>query len=61
VARGKLKNRTKTFLANPLCRGVDALCTKQLESRAMLFADVEFFKDDAMTSKSETMELLREN
>jgi hypothetical protein len=31
VARGKLKNRTKTFLANPLCRGVDELCKKQAE------------------------------
>jgi hypothetical protein len=27
VAWGKLKNRIKTFLGNPLCRGVDELCT----------------------------------
>jgi hypothetical protein len=27
VARGKLKNRIKTSLASPLCRGVDELCT----------------------------------
>jgi hypothetical protein len=33
VARGKLKLRIKTFLGNSLCRGVDGLCTKQLESR----------------------------
>jgi hypothetical protein len=31
VARGKLKNRTKTFLANLLCRSVDELYKKQAE------------------------------
>jgi hypothetical protein len=36
VPRGELKNRIKTFLGNPLCRGVDELCTKQLESRQEL-------------------------
>jgi hypothetical protein len=29
--RSKLKNRINTFLTNPLCRDVDALCTKQAE------------------------------
>jgi hypothetical protein len=33
VARGKLKNRTNTFLKNPLCRGVDELCTELLDAR----------------------------
>jgi hypothetical protein len=32
VARGKLKNRIKTFLGNPLCRGVDELCTELLNA-----------------------------
>jgi hypothetical protein len=27
----KLKNRTNTFLSNPLCRVVGELCTNQLE------------------------------
>jgi hypothetical protein len=46
VPRGKLKNRTKTFLAGgraSLCGGADGLCgsaqsTKQLESRCLLFS-----------------------
>jgi hypothetical protein len=42
VVRGKLKNMIKTFLGNPLCRGVDDLCTKQLESSCLLFADCQF-------------------
>jgi hypothetical protein len=33
VPRGKLKNRTKTFWGNPLCRGVDELCTELLDAR----------------------------
>jgi hypothetical protein len=42
VARGKLKNRTKTFLANPLCRGVDELCKKQAEDIMELQAHVSY-------------------
>jgi hypothetical protein len=38
VPRGKLKNRIKAFLGSPLCRGVDDICTKQLEN---LVADDE--------------------
>jgi hypothetical protein len=41
VPRGKLELRIKTFLGNPLCRGVDELCTKQLESRKELFVDCQ--------------------
>jgi hypothetical protein len=33
VPRGELKNRIKTFLGNPLCRGVDELCTELLDAR----------------------------
>jgi hypothetical protein len=33
IPRGKLKNRTKTFLGNPLCRGVDELCIELLNAR----------------------------
>jgi hypothetical protein len=33
VARGKLKPRTRTFLGNSLCRGVDELCTELLDTR----------------------------
>jgi hypothetical protein len=36
VARGKLKNRIKTFLGNPLCRGVDELCTQSCLMRAIV-------------------------
>jgi hypothetical protein len=41
VARGKLKNKIKTFLANPLCRGVDELCTKQAGDFAIVAVDLE--------------------
>jgi hypothetical protein len=51
--------RIRTFLGNPLCRGVDVLCTKQLESRITLFAELEFMNDAFMTSSSEHMELCR--
>jgi len=61
VARGKLKLRIKTFLGNPLCRGVDELCTKQLKSRQLLFEDCKVFKDAFVKSHSEKMELLTEN
>jgi hypothetical protein len=61
VARGKLKLRIKTFLGNPLCRGVDELCTKQLKSRQLLFEDCKVFKGAFMKSHSEKMELLTEN
>ena len=61
MARGKLKLRIKTFLGNPLCRGVDELCTKQLESRKLLFEDCQFFKDAFMKSHSEKSELCMEN
>jgi hypothetical protein len=44
VPRGKLKNRINTLLKNPLCRGVDELCTKQLESRCLLFAELKDMK-----------------
>ena len=33
VPRGKLKLRIKTFLGNPLCRGVDELCTELADTR----------------------------
>jgi hypothetical protein len=56
VPRGKLKNRIKTFLGNPLCRGADELCTKQLETRQGLFVDCQFFKDALMKSNSENLE-----
>jgi hypothetical protein len=61
VPRGKLENRIKTFLGNPLCRVVDELCTKQLESRKELFVGCQFFKDAFMKSHSEKSELFREN
>jgi hypothetical protein len=61
LARGKLKNRIHTFLGNPLCRGVDELCTKQLESRCRLFAEMKMMKDDPMESNSENLELCSEN
>jgi hypothetical protein len=61
VARGKLKNRINTFLKNPLCRGVDELCTKQLESRCLLLAEMKAMKDAFMTSDSENLEYHREN
>jgi hypothetical protein len=61
VPRGKLKNRTNTFLKNPLCRGADELCTKQLESRQLLFAEMKYMKDALMESTSENLELLTEN
>ena len=58
VPRGKLKNRIKTFLGNPLCRGADELCTKQLESCVKLLADVKFMKDALMKSNSDNLEYL---
>jgi hypothetical protein len=61
VPRGNLKNKINAFLKNPLCRGVDELCTKQLESRGKLLADVEFMKDALMKSNSENLEYLTEN
>jgi hypothetical protein len=45
--------RTKTFLGNPLCRGVDELCTKQLASRTELFVGCYLFKDAFMKSHSQ--------
>jgi hypothetical protein len=61
VPRGKSKNRIKTFLGNPLCRGVDELCTKQLESpRCLLFAEMKVMKYAFMKSNSENLELCRE-
>jgi hypothetical protein len=56
-----LKKRINTFLKNPLCRGVDELCTKQLESRQLLFGEMKYMKDAFMESHSEKMELLTEN
>jgi hypothetical protein len=56
VARGELKNRIKTFLGNPLCRGVDDLRTKQLESRCLLFSEMKVMKGAFMKSNSENME-----
>jgi hypothetical protein len=61
VPRGKLKNRINTFLKNPLCRGADGLCTKQLESRHLVFEDCHVFKDALMKSNSENPEYLTEN
>jgi hypothetical protein len=58
VPRGKLKDIITTFLKNPLCR---KLCTKQLESRVKLLADVEFMKGAFMKSNSENLEYLTEN
>jgi hypothetical protein len=53
--RGKLKNRINTFLKNPLYRGVDELCTKQLESRCLLFAKLKAMKDAFMKSNSDNL------
>jgi hypothetical protein len=61
VPRGKLKNRINTFLKNPLCRGVDELCTKQLESHGLLFAEMKAVKGAFVTSDSENPELHRED
>jgi hypothetical protein len=61
VPRDKLKNRIKTFLflGNPRCRGVDELCTtNQLESRRLLFAELEEMKDDLMASNSHNLRLV---
>jgi hypothetical protein len=60
VARGKLKNRIKTFLGNPLCRGVDELCTELLGSRCFLFAEVKKNLDRLAGVLSENLELRRE-
>jgi hypothetical protein len=51
--RGKLKNRINTFLNNQLCRGVDELCTKQLESRDALFAKLTAMKEGVDSSHSQ--------
>jgi hypothetical protein len=61
VPRGNLKNKINAFLKNPLCRGADELCTKQLESRKELLVDCQFFKDAFMKSHSEKSELFRGN
>jgi hypothetical protein len=58
VPRDKLKNRINTFLRNPLSRGVDELCTRQLESRKMLFAELEEMKDALMASNSDSLPLV---
>jgi hypothetical protein len=60
VPRGKLKNRINTFLKNPLCRGVDELSTKQLESRCLLFAELEVMEGAFMKSNSDNLEHCRE-
>jgi hypothetical protein len=66
VARGKLKNRIKTFLGSPLCRGADELRTKQLASRCSLFAEMEVLKGNFMDGvqfgdQRQWRELCREN
>jgi hypothetical protein len=50
VARGKLELRTKTFLANPLCRGVDELCTQQVKDFAIVAVALE---ETAVSEKTE--------
>jgi hypothetical protein len=49
VARGKLELRIKTFLANPLCRGVDELCTQKVKD----FAVVAVCLEETMSEKTE--------
>jgi hypothetical protein len=58
--RGKLKNRINTFLNNQLCRGVDELCTKQLESRDALFTKLTAMKEDVDSSHSQIEVLKKE-
>jgi hypothetical protein len=41
VPRGELKNTIKTFLGNPLCRGVDELCTKLDEECAKVIISMQ--------------------
>jgi hypothetical protein len=75
VPRGKLKNRIKTFLGNPLCRGADELCTELLDTRkgcvaqlldhlkrfeVALTEDLELKRKD-FGLKTEIFELQKEN
>ena len=55
-----MKNRINTFLSNPLCRGVDELCTKQLESRDALFVKLAVMKEDVDSSHSQMAVLQKE-
>jgi hypothetical protein len=48
VARGELNNRTKTFLVNPLCRGVDELCTKQAEDFAVVYVELQRYRSEEL-------------
>jgi hypothetical protein len=41
VARVKLKLRIKTFLASPLCHGVDELCTQKVKDFAIAAVALE--------------------
>jgi hypothetical protein len=61
VPRGKLKNRIKTFLGNPLCRGVDELCTELLNARGRLMASSLDRVERLRGILSQNTELLREN
>jgi hypothetical protein len=61
VPRGKLKNRIKTFLGNPLCRGVDELCTELLNARDSLMASSFDRAERLRGVLSQTTGLLREN
>ena len=61
VPRGKLKNRIKTFLGNPLCRGVDELCTELLNARDGIVAQMLENLERLAGVLSQNAELLREN
>ena len=60
VARGKLKNRTNTFLGNPLCRGVDGLCTELLNARRGFVAQMLEHLERLVVVDNENLELHRE-
>ena len=61
VPRGELKNRIKTFLGNPLCRGVDELCTELHNARDSLMASSLDRTERLRGVLSQNTGLLREN
>jgi hypothetical protein len=62
VPRGELKNRIKTFLGNPLCRGVDELCTELLHARDGFVEDlVKENLERHTVGLSDNLELRRED
>ena len=54
---GKLKNRIYTFRTNPLCRDVDALCTKQAEDIVRPVEDARYgiCEAEKITSSAENV------